>query len=305
MASVILVAGSGKDPVTGALVRHLQAGGHPFVHLDEDDPERWRVECSAKPFVLLGSTADRRTRVVGAAFVRPSPATFGLGRDLQRRLAAVWAGSSCEVVNRPDRATSNYSKPHQLSLLARAGFDVPRSLVTNDAAEVERFFDECHGEVLYKGVSNVPTLATVLTPERRRRLSLLRHCPVLFQEYVAGGDLRAHVIGEKVFVTELQSDEEDYRRAARCRRPVEARPGQLPDEEAARCIRVTRDLGLGLSGIDFKRSPSGRLVCLELNPYPQFTFYEGHGGQPLTAAVADHLAAQRLTESDLLVGAIA
>jgi glutathione synthase/RimK-type ligase-like ATP-grasp enzyme len=162
--------------------------------------------------------------------------------------------------------------------------------VTNNPDAARVFYEACGRHVIFKGASNVMTFAQILTPEMLPRLELLPHCPTLFQEYVAGADYRVHVIGRKTFVTRLIAEREDYRRSALADdSPVRVEPARLAAKVLARCVRFTRRLGLHASGIDFKESPRGRLVALELNPYPQFTFYEGRSGQPLIKAVIDYL----------------
>jgi glutathione synthase/RimK-type ligase-like ATP-grasp enzyme len=72
-------------------------------------------------------------------------------------------------------------------------------------------------------------------------------------------------------------------------------PAELSPAVVDRCVDFARGQGLVLSGMDFKETPGGRLVALELNPFPQFTFYERRGGQPITRAVAAYLASCEVT----------
>lgn len=297
---MILVVGSCSDTVSSALVRHLGESGQPFQVVDEDHPDRYvvrrdRVEVNAG-YRVLGGGCDGASPV-SSIFVRHAtprhldPGRLALLGDLQRDLNRMLTAARCPTVNLPANAGSNYSKPFQVGLMAEAGFDVPRSLVTSIPEEARRFYDELGGRVIFKGISNVATFAQVLTPDKLDGLAKLPHCPALFQEYVAGVDYRVHVVGDEAFVTRLRSRDEDYRRGARAGdADLVIEPALLGEEVTARCIQFTRQLGLVVSGVDFKESPEGRLVALELNPYPQFTFYEGRSGQPITRAVADYLA---------------
>src|SRR5215470_12323052 len=52
------------------------------------------------------------------------------------------------VVNRPSAMWSNNSKPYQLQLIRRAGFDVPDTLVTTDPRFAIEFWER-HGSVIY------------------------------------------------------------------------------------------------------------------------------------------------------------
>lgn len=303
---MILVLGSSVDGVFPQVVEALTSGGYPFVAVDEDQPERYVVECEETTdgaiHRIVGGDCEGG-RHVGAVFVRhavlrnldPVHSTqLGL---LQAQLNRMLATARCPVVNQPANAYSNFAKPYQVSLLAAAGFDVPHSLVTNDPAAARSFVAAHPSGVVFKGVSNVMTFAQVFRPEHEERLDLLPHSPTLFQEYVAGVDYRVHVLGNDVFVTRLRSSvHEDYRRTLVDHDPpVEVGPAELPPAVVGRCVDFAGGQGLVLSGMDFKETPGGRLVALELNPFPQFTFYERRGGQPITRAVAAYLGRCEVT----------
>ncbi len=306
---MILVVGSSADRVFPKLLEALRACGRPFAVLDEDYPGRYMVNSSgsngAAEFRVSGGECGGH-REVGAIFVRHAVARTlepehlaQLGR-IQTALNRLLWFASCPVVNLPAHAYSNYSKPYQLRLLAQAGFDVPNTLLTNNAGAARRFYDANPGGVIVKGVSNVMTFARLLSPDLLPRLKFLPNSPTLFQEYVAGVDYRVHVIGESAFVTRLIARNEDYRKSAlQNQDDIHAESAQLPAAVLARCISFTRQLGLVVGGLDFKETPSGRLVALELNPYPQFTFYEGRSGQPLTKAVVQYLIEHQTTQTNV------
>jgi glutathione synthase/RimK-type ligase-like ATP-grasp enzyme len=306
---VILVLGSSADSVYPRLGLHLRESGHPFVIVDEEQFERYALEREPDNgdtrFRITGDECSGR-RPVGAIFVRHA-VVRKLDPQYVQQMTALQAGlnqaicaAACPVMNPPANAFSNYSKPYQVGLLASAGFEVPKTLVTNIPEKARRFWEECHREVIFKGVSNVTTLAQVLTPELLARLRLLPHSPTLFQEFIRGADYRVHVIGDDTFVTRLDTQNVDYRRTLLAQdTPVRVEAATLPGTLVERCVAVTRKLGLLLSGIDFKEDSQGRHVALELNPYPQFTFYEGRSGQPITRAVVDYLVRHQANETNV------
>jgi glutathione synthase/RimK-type ligase-like ATP-grasp enzyme len=277
--------------------------------LDEDDAAQYRVESdvnsAGSAFRIFGAGCSG-LRPVGSIFVRHAVArtldpdtTWALGA-LQAGVNRMLADARCPTINPPINSLSNYSKPHQLRLLADAGFDVPRTLVTNMPQEVLRFHEELDGRVIFKGVSNTMSLAQLLTRGKLERLCHLPNSPTQFQEFIEGVDYRVHVVGEEAFVTRLVAPDEDYRRSSLVdRNSIEAEPAFLPDEVIARCVRLTRMLGLVVSGLDFKESREGRLVALELNPFPQFTFYEGYSGQPITRSIVELLARYQRCDSNV------
>ena len=302
---MILFIGSSKDKVYPRFLAELESSGHPFALVDEDQAPSYAVESDNAGWRVYGDGCVGR-RPVRSIFVRHAVArtldlsVVGPMSSLQTTINRMLLESCCPVVNRPSRAFSNYSKPYQLGLLAQAGFDVPKTLVTNIPEEALRFHDECRQKMIFKGVSNVMSFAQVFKSEHFDRLQFLPNSPTQFQEFVQGADYRVHVIGDQVFVTRLAASNEDYRRSALAdQEEILAQPAELPPALIERCIRFTRSLGLIVGGIDFKESADGRLVALELNPFPQFTFYEGRSGQPITRAVVDYLASHQAADTNI------
>jgi hypothetical protein len=197
--------------------------------------------------------------------------------------------SPSRVVNRASAQSSNSSKPYQAQLIVAHGFDVPETLITNEPDAVHEFRRRC-GRIVYKSISGVRSVVRLLDDDDLPRLHHIRWCPVQFQEFVEGDNVRVHVVGEQLFATRIVSDATDYRYAAdQVGRAAELRPHELDDDVAERCIALARGLGLPFAGIDLKITPEGRTVCFEVNPSPGFSYYEANTGQPIAAAVADYL----------------
>jgi hypothetical protein len=185
------------------------------------------------------------------------------------------------VMNRAGASASNQSKPYQAQLIRQAGFHVPETLVTNDP-ELVRDFGARHGQLIYKSISSVRSIVQVLDDDADRRLRLIRGCPVQFQRFIPGTNVRVHVAAGDVFATRVVTDGVDYRYADR----TEFLPWQLPDELAERCTVLADRLGLPLAGIDLILTDDGQAFCLEVNPNPAFGCYETRTGQPISNAIA-------------------
>ncbi len=197
----------------------------------------------------------------------------------------------CTVVNRVSAMGSNNAKPYQASFIAAAGFDLPETLVTNDP-DLVREFRARHGDIIYKSISGARSIVTTLGLKDESRLPMIRWCPVQFQEQVKGYDVRVHVLGAEVFATRIHSEATDYRYAgAQVGESARLEPYDLPAEIAARCIRLTADLGLLFSGIDLLFAKDGRCICFEANPCPGYSYYEANTGQPISEALVRLLAA--------------
>ncbi|HTU62061.1 MAG TPA: hypothetical protein VMF89_26570, partial [Polyangiales bacterium] len=195
------------------------------------------------------------------------PALWPNAQRLHSALEAWLETTPACVINRTTANDSNNSKPYQ-SLIIREYFDVPATLVTNEASAVHEFRREV-GDVIYKSSSGERSIVTKLGDADLQRLDRLATVPVQFQELVAGRDVRVHVVGTELFAVAITSAAVDYRydRSGR----VDMRPLQLSSELSARCIALTERLGLTLAGIDLRFADDGRVVCFEVNPSPAFS----------------------------------
>lgn len=195
----------------------------------------------------------------------------------------------CPVVNRPSAMASNMSKPFQAQMIRRAGLLIPETLVTNRAEDLLGFHRE-HRRIIYKSISAVRSIVREWTPSDGRDASAVGTVPTQFQAFVPGTNVRVHVVGETCFATEIHSEAVDYRYGDREGRSTTMQPIELPAEVEAICIRLTRDLGLILSGIDLKRTPDGQWYCFEVNPSPAYSYFQELAGQPISEAIVRMLS---------------
>ncbi len=201
---------------------------------------------------------------------------------------------SGRVLNRTPGMGTNNSKPFQARIIARAGFGIPRTLITNVPDTARQFVQNTAAqgkEVVFKSASAVRSIVRSVTADDLDRLDRLRICPVQFQERVEGQDVRVHVVGEDVFATRIITTGVDYRYANRDEDgSTDLEPFDLPQDVAARCIELSQMLNLPLAGIDLRETPNGDWVCFEVNPSPAYSYYEAHTDQPISAAIAQYLA---------------
>jgi glutathione synthase/RimK-type ligase-like ATP-grasp enzyme len=193
------------------------------------------------------------------------------------------------IVNRPAAMESNSSKPFQSQAIAKAGFAVPDTLVTNDPADVQEFWRR-HKRVIFKSISGIRSIVQELTPVNVQRLERVKRLPTQFQAYVPGIDIRVHVVGERLFATQVDSAATDYRYAGQEGLETTLKEVALPDRIGAQCIALARRLDLPFCGIDLRRTPEGEYVCFEVNPMPAYSYYEAGTGQAISQAMVELLA---------------
>ena len=146
------------------------------------------------------------------------------------------------MFNRPSAMASNGSKPYQAAIIQAVGLATPPTLITTDPAAAREFWHR-HGTVIYKSVSSVRSIVSRLAPGDTDRLDDVVTCPTQLQKYIAGHDVRVHVVGDDVFPARIESGADDYRYATRQGSNVEMTPCTLPADILARCSRCRRGSG--------------------------------------------------------------
>jgi glutathione synthase/RimK-type ligase-like ATP-grasp enzyme len=192
------------------------------------------------------------------------------------------------VLNRRTEIGLGYSKPFQSQLIRRHGFSIPETIVTNDPDEVRAFCRQ-YGRVIYKSASYVRSVVDLVDERDVDRLEAIRACPVQFQQFVEGINLRVHTVGRRAFATSIEAPTVDYRYAYLAGEEETLEESWLCEGLTDRCLSLAGAFSLEFAGIDLKVTGNGEIYCLEVNPSPAFSYYELHTGQPIAQAVAEYL----------------
>jgi len=297
---MILIYGRLDDPPLARTLEALQEAGATYVLLEQTglDQESLRIDVGRHGVdgVLVAAGQAVTLADIRSVYARPlelpqrplDPAGAQRAKLLHDLLFEWLDIADALVVNRPRAMQANASKPLQVQLIGEAGFEVPETLVTSDPAEARAFW-RAHGRVVFKSASGVRSIVQELDERAVARLPLLAALPAQFQAYVAGLDVRVHVVGRAAFAAAIDSPVIDYRYAAREGAEATLTPIDLPQSVAERCVAMAQRMELPLAGIDLRRRPDGEYVCFEVNPMPAYTFFEAHTGLPISRALADLL----------------
>ena len=259
-----------------------------LTHLLEKDPK----DRPQTPDDLLAVLRATQRSLLGNRALQTRVPVSSDQRKRNPQIAGVLNSIPCRVVNRPAAIYSNRSKPYQALIIRQFGFKIPKTLVTNDPEAARRFYVESREKVIFKSISGVRSVVRYMNKDDLGRLTLLEHGPTQFQEYVPGDNIRVHVVGEHVFAVRIQCEAVDYRYAGAEGYARAMVPEQLPEALAFNCIRLTKELGLAMSGIDLKEAPAGEHFCFEVNASPAFPFYESLARPVIADALAAFLAAK-------------
>ena len=300
----MLIVGNPDDPHAAAVARGLAARGVPAEHLDfanfpasaelSWDPlaRRGRLEPAHGPPIVLESVRSvywrTATRTRAAHGLRRDAHAFAED-EARRALECMLRSLPCPVINSPAAVAAHRLKPLQTTQVAALGVPTPETLITSSPAALRAFVAAQPRGVIVKPVGG-GAYVRKLVPADLKRTASIRACPMQYQAYIPGEDLRVYVIGEHMFAAAVVTSDPDHIdfRTDPTHHSVAC---TLDPVDELRCLRLTRALGLAFTGIDFRRTPAGELVFLEANPSPMFLRFAADTGHPLTRALIDLLLA--------------
>ncbi|MFT5701124.1 MAG: glutathione synthase/RimK-type ligase-like ATP-grasp enzyme [Desulforhopalus sp.] len=298
---IVLVAGLPNDPCVASVVVALERQGIAYVLWNQrdllNDCAYLLQHGNLDGVIMVGDNLIELNSITGVfnrvseLELTPEYRSVDAKDPIARHaIAANWILSQwfelapVPVLNRGTTNESNSTKAFQTQLIRRY-LPVPDTLVTNDVEQARAFWKE-HGRVIYKSCSGERSIVTELDEETlATRASNLALCPVLFQQYIEGTDIRVHVVGSEIFATAIVSKTTDYRYDSDTTWSAVDFSGKY----ASACIALSQALGLELAGIDLRITPSGDIYCFEVNPSPAFSVYENATGQPIANAIAKYL----------------
>lgn len=194
--------------------------------------------------------------------------------------------SSIRWINPLQAYQLHREKPLQLSKVHQLGVSLPDTIVTNDLLAVQDFVNR-HPKTIFKpiygGVRTQLIAAEHLHPERLK-LSL-KVAPVTLQEYVAGANIRAYVIGDVVYAAEVCSAALDFHQEE----DAELIPIVLPEALCRQAIAIAQALSAEWLSIDWRLTAAGEYLFLDANPNPTFLAFEQQTKFPITQALIELL----------------
>jgi hypothetical protein len=303
---MILIVSFHDNPHVEAVLQHVR---RPVTVFDVADfPSRASLEISfGNGADRLRLVADGRSDIaiedVGAVWYRrerpleldpaltdPTSRLFAWSESTEA-LTGVWRALDCFWMNPPAADEAGQRKVRQLQLARQAGLPVPETLITNDPSAALAFAAERleRGVIrkAFRNISEAPRSTALVTADDLARIGDVRYAPVTFQQFVpAALDLRVIVVEDEIFAAAIRSEPEyrtDYRPGIGS---AEFFPYTMPDDVASALLTLHRRLGLVYGASDFRVTPDGQHVFLEVNPAGEYLFASERTGQPVPQAIA-------------------
>jgi glutathione synthase/RimK-type ligase-like ATP-grasp enzyme len=182
------------------------------------------------------------------------------------------------------------SKLRQLTLAAETGFSIPKTLLSNDPAEIKAFLTEHpEGSVIYKTLCPVVwpdqdenairlTYTKTITLAELPSNDMLQNATGIFQQKIPKAfELRITCLGNHAIAAKLHSQQHpkgimDWRYVPRNELLIE--PFELPDDIHEKCKAFMKKLGIVFGCLDFIVTPDGEYYFLEVNEQGQFLWIE-------------------------------
>lgn len=313
---MILLVTNKRDLTTDFIVVELRRRGRAFHRLNTEDLPQASVRFDPRAggsWAIETSDLDLRLEDVGAAYYRrpgaPEPAGARdeatakyLADEWSAVTKALWNALEGRWLSSPFAILRAEDKPRQLAMASALGFDVPETLISNDFAAASAFVAKSGAigkplrhSLVERGDAGEVLFTARLDPLKPMDRTAVSLAPVIYQREVRKAyDVRATVIGDRVFAAAIHSQdhdetEVDWRSGTRLDLRHEAI--ELPADIIDKCRTLTKKLDLRYGAIDLIADQDGRYWFLEINPNGQWAWIERRTGLPLASAIVDELEA--------------
>lgn len=312
---MILIIGSQSDPHVSSVAAHLSRESTTYAILNPFEPSSavTRISLQASTELSIGASAPFVEGVTSVWWrLKPNNGFPGSGATAlydyyfrQREWSHVleyleYQYAGARWINERAASKKASNKLHQLKVAESIGFNVPRTLITSDIAELIEFEKSIEpAKILFK------TFTPYASPDGKLAYAQIVHlqdlramegsvssCPSLYQEYIEKAyELRITVVGDEIYCAKIiaadtEAASQDWR-AGLFENKYELET--IPDIAHRMVCQMSRELGIVYGAYDFIVRPDGSLVFLEVNPFGQWLWLEQQLGLPISRAIADWL----------------
>ncbi len=309
---VILVSNS-RDFATDYVVAELRARGTRYLRLDadllgEDSVSLDPITPSLDVRTPQGSFHLDAFNVTGVLFRAPTHLSESGGDRYapeEQLCRHQWAAFTRALtvfedvtwVNHPVRTFAAESKPFQLRVATKLGWDVLPTRVTNDPLPagwngsdadlaikaLDTFFIRFDGQDTFFYTRAVTY--SDLSYEK------LRAMPVILQRYAADKlDVRVTVVGGRCMAASIHRGGAGVQGDWRLQKDaIDYEVHALPPDVELHCVALVRSLGLVFGAVDLVYC-GGRYYFLEVNPTGEWAWLTERLGFPIPALLADALS---------------
>lgn len=310
----VLIVSTVVDIATDDVVKRLSLRGIPHRRLNTEDypfsrtlafrPDGQAPELFSEDRLIPTSSSVWYRRVRSPS--RPSemePCVYDYCLQKNRSvLLGSILGLQTQWMNHVAAVWQSEFKPYQLSLAARLGFLIPRTVITNDPNRIREAFRDFNGMIIKPARSghisqngqDFSIFTSRVLDEHLPELESARLCPAIYQELIPKRfDVRVTVVGKKIFAAAIDSQSDpdaaiDWRQTKNPNLPHDRIT--LPQDLARLILELMNHLGLAFGAIDLVQTTHGEYLFLEVNPNGQWLWLDERLEFGISDAIAEWLA---------------
>jgi len=317
-AEQVLVLTNSSDVTSDFLCSRFEQEGVSFCRFDTDK------DCLTATILYKSGNANLKwftnslkpEQITDVVFRRPKPLQIHRSGDMysEKHVAGEWSEaiegvlahiSEKRWINHPAKNSIASHKIEQLSRSISYGLNTPKTLVTNDICEAEKFILSEKKGVIVKPLASgfiereSPEKDTIIytcqfKESDRQFLKDIQNCPVLFQEMIPKViDVRVTMLDGIIIATGMKATECDGSQRLDIRRnnmsDVEYLPLKLPHDVAGAVRSLIMSYGLRFAALDFGITESGEWFFFEINPNGQWAWLDLYGKADIASVFIEQL----------------
>lgn len=321
MTKMVLLITNKEDITVDFIVQELKSRGCLYYRLNtEDIPEvidiDFSITESGSQYWLHDKKKDRiidLLKVSAVYFRRPKISDLSHITEitseerlyLRSEMAFVLEGiyktlGGAFWINNVFRIREAENKLYQLQLAKLIGFDIPNSIISNSSDTIRRALSQSNSEYIIKPIKSgnvCPQNGTKIIFTSHLKKSIIQEervasFPVYIQDEIGKAyDIRCIVVKDQVFAAKIDSQSSvagkvDWRHTDEFLLHDRIR---LPEAIQEKAIKITHQLGLTYSAIDFVLDKQGNYIFLECNPNGQWAWIEKRLDYPISKSIVDVL----------------
>lgn len=311
----ILLVTSKKDLAADIIILELKKREASFLRLNSEDfPAKkyisWSPELNSAiiyiegediPFSIFRSVWYRRMVSPELPhYVNSRGLKNFIFKEVEAFLDGLWFTGEYFWINRPSNIKIAENKLIQLSVAKDIGFQIPKTVVTNNPQVVRQSL-YTNFRTIAKAIASTKIEINedtwgVYTQEISSNIicdNEIQISPIIIQERIdKKAELRITVVGNYLFATEIllegpENNKSDWHLVDN--HFIAYRKHELPEKIANLCMLMARKFGLIYAALDFIITPKNEYVFLEINPSGQWGWIEKETGYPITNTLVDCL----------------
>lgn len=206
-------------------------------------------------------------------------------------------------LNNPIKSYTAENKIYQLNVAQSIGFNLPKTLISNDPTEIKDFFSS-NDRTIIKALNPTVILNYVIYTNEiilsdLDQISSVKYAPSIYQELIEKKyELRITVVNKTIFAAKVLSQVDiatsiDWRVEPLLNDfSVKFEKTNLPLEVEGKILSFMEALGLNFGCIDMIVTPNDDYIFLEINPNGQWSFIQSNTGYAISDAIAQFFLAQ-------------